>query len=74
MKIIFKGEVKNLVLNKLSIKEFKISNEKSPKLNFNTCVNWRPVKINASLNAFRLIEIPRRPRRLRRPFKLIRDG
>ncbi len=66
--------MKNLVLNKLNIKEFKIPNEKLLKLNFNTCVNWKLVKINTSLNAFRLIEAPRRPRRLRRPFKLISDG
>jgi hypothetical protein len=63
--------VKNLVLNKLNVKEFKISNEKLLKIN--TCVNWK-LKINTSLNAFRLIEVPRRPRRLRRPFKLISDG
>ncbi|MBS7655164.1 hypothetical protein KEJ50_01460 [Candidatus Bathyarchaeota archaeon] len=61
-----------MVLNKSSIKEFKRLNEKLLKLNFNNCVDCKPVKANISLGSFKFIEAPPRPRRLRRPFKIIK--
>jgi hypothetical protein len=64
-------EVKNLILNKaLTIKNF---NENSLKFSFNSCVYYTIFKYNYLLRGVGFIEVLRRPRRLRRPFKKIKN-
>ncbi len=65
--------MKNLILNKINNTEKSktLINEKF-LLKLDDLSFIKPAGIDASIDKFRFIETPRCPRRLRRPFKLIK--